>query len=463
MLNESEKPCTAKVKMHIIPVDEKGKEVRWNFCTAIHNFTEYWAKPHSEVVYLGTKRTVTLNVHRELLIGGRLLIHEYAIFLYNGTHSGGKLVRIEPREYRIELSIRIRVYRVSENSHSPLRKVVPPLLNSSSEPVKGYCYEELEEVVYTSELMPALQLHSIGGISVSVHFEIGNYLFYSQKYREADLPGEWGPWQTSGDKATKSNNKLTTGSISGGSKKWIYVNVDYRYERWFYGVDWVQWWREIVTPVSFGGYDWGESISCTYCEGTPTGFVQSYPRGTGMPIEMSLGPGISEIERSGISVSFEVSYGVVSLTVELWYEIERGEALYPPSILVNVDTWYADTLYVFDASTEWKVVHFTWSGGGSGGMVFRRGVFRVSDYWVRECISWFVRDLDLNRLGDFFIVGLGCGYSPFHKYLEDVVRVEGKARDIEVYTGYYEGVKVSAIATPGGMVHTEPVVILGGC
>jgi hypothetical protein len=158
-----------------------------------------------------------------------------------------------------------------------------------------------------------------------------------------------------------------------------------------------------------------------------------------------------------------VSYGVVSLTVELWYEIERGEALYPPSILVNVDTWYADTLYVFDASTEWKVVHFTWSGGGSGGMVFRRGVFRVSDYWVRECISWFVRDLDLNRLGDFFIVGLGCGYSPFHKYLEDVVRVEGKARDIEVYTGYYEGVKVSAIATPGGMVHTEPVVILGGC
>ena len=44
-----------------------------------------------------------------------------------------------------------------------------------------------------------------------------------------------------------------------------------------------------------------------------------------------------------------------------WYKVDRGEAGEPPKLVISRVNWQADNLYVFDAGTGWKVVHFTWT------------------------------------------------------------------------------------------------------
>jgi hypothetical protein len=119
--------------------------------------------------------------------------------------------------------------------------------------------------------------------------------------------------------------------------------------------------RKIVYPVSWGGYQWGENISCSLCGGSKSGNYRTWPQGTPSPIEVNLGTGIHEIERSGFSITISLSAGPLTLSMELWKEIEKGTSAYPPKVQVTVTQWVKPTLYAFDANTQWKIVHFTWN------------------------------------------------------------------------------------------------------
>ena len=137
----------------------------------------------------------------------------------------------------------------------------------------------------------------------------------------------------------------------------MFVDVRYRYERWYYPDEEVK--EEIVTPVSFTGYAWGWSISCSLCGGNIVGWNG---HSQVSPFYLCLGPGLtSRIEESGIKVSFTVSYGNISLTVELWYAIKTGESSNPPKLRVDVNNWVNSSLWYFDANTNKKVIHFTWN------------------------------------------------------------------------------------------------------
>ncbi len=87
-------------------------------------------------------------------------------------------------------------------------------------------------------------------------------------------------------------------------------------------------------------------------------------------------------------------------------------------------------------------------------------MFRCPRYLLDSVRKLMVRDGDLGLLGDYFIVGLGGGYDVLPQLLEDVRDVSGYARTIRTYTGFFRGVRVSAIAMGGGGSYTEWVVAL---
>ena len=112
----------------------------------------------------------------------------------------------------------------------------------------------------------------------------------------------------------------------------------------------------IVTPVEFGGRILGDDISCSLCGGDPVG--ESYPYQQGaqeLPIGIPIGPGVQDVEVYGIGISFSVSYGPVSLTVEPWKEVTQGTASERPRLKVDVTTWYKQYLVKFDDNTKWKI------------------------------------------------------------------------------------------------------------
>ena len=88
---------------------------------------------------------------------------------------------------------------------------------------------------------------------------------------------------------------------------------------WLYDADWFTWYEEYVYPVWFSGAAPGDHISCPYCGGEVSGdyayWNRKRYRGT---ITIYLGPGIHVVERYGLKVTFTVSYGPLTLSVELW-------------------------------------------------------------------------------------------------------------------------------------------------
>lgn len=122
----------------------------------------------------------------------------------------------------------------------------------------------------------------------------------------------------------------------------------------------VYYYYELATPVSFGGYKWGENLQCTLYGSQPLGWVRGYPSGTSTPIQIELGPGVEVTETVGAQVTFTVSYGPITVTVELWKEITKGAAYTALSIVISSIQWIGNTLYVFDADSGKKTIHFTW-------------------------------------------------------------------------------------------------------
>jgi len=348
------------VVITIVPVDESGLTVNGNFIVRIHNFTDYHLKPHSDLVYQGREMRLSLKVSRIPLRRGippgenkpRIIYkeHEYTIFIYdleNGLR-GAKLLRFEPAKPLTELTIKIPVQRFTP----PISTEISSLSTSRSP----------EEVKTTQKWMEAVQLHSIQGVSVRFHAYEGNNLYYSQKYRE--LSPDYAPitdWSSTGDKATPADDTAGSPAVSDGTKRWAIVYVTYRYERWPLEHSTGGWYYlEIVTPVMFSGRGLGNSISCGLCGGNPTGSKTAYQEGT-TPIELSIEPGVEAVEKSGISISFNASYGPVSLTVELYKEATTGSGSGSPKLQITVKKWVKEWLITFDDNTGWKIVHFKWS------------------------------------------------------------------------------------------------------
>ncbi|MGB9760538.1 MAG: hypothetical protein ACPLZG_11985, partial [Thermoproteota archaeon] len=92
--------------------------------------------------------------------------------------------------------------------------------------------------------------------------------------------------------------------MSNGDKRWVKVRVNYKYERWPTTGALPYNYYELETPTDFGGWDWGDSISCSLCEGKPSGKVYGYSKGTPTPFSITLGPGINQIETTGAKVIF---------------------------------------------------------------------------------------------------------------------------------------------------------------
>ncbi|RLE43595.1 hypothetical protein DRJ19_02390 [Candidatus Woesearchaeota archaeon] len=348
------------VVITIVPVDESGSTVNGNFIVRVHNFTDYYLKPHSDLVYQGREMRLSFKVSRIPLRRGipsgekepRIIYkeHEYTIFIYDWENGlrGARLVRFEPAKPLTELTVKI-----------PVQRFTPPMpADSLSFSTSG----SPEEVKTTQKWMEAVQLHSIQGVSVRFYAYEGNNLYYSQKNRE--LNPDYTPitdWSSTGDKATPADDTAGSPAVSDGTKKWAIVYVTYRYERWPLEHGTGGWYYlEIVTPVMFSGRGLGNSISCSLCGGSPTGSKTAYQEGT-TSIERSIGPGVEAVEKSGISISFTVSYGPVSLTVELYKEATTGSGSGSPKLQITVNTWIKEWLIAFDDNTGWKIVHFTWS------------------------------------------------------------------------------------------------------
>ncbi|MGB9683910.1 MAG: hypothetical protein ACPL1Z_03150 [Candidatus Bathyarchaeales archaeon] len=280
--------------------------------------------------------------------------HEYTFYTDSDEWSGGRLLKVEPEKPYMELTVFVNVTRRSED------KQQPALFSDFTEGEIGVLGWYLIETSTTTNVVPAVQVHSIQGISVAWKVEIGNYLYWSQKskYWRSTEPKDW---NIDGDKSAPSNTGFTTGSISEGTKRWINTCADFRYEYWGYYLRGVRQFRKIVYPISWGGYQWGDHITCSLCGGPKSGNYRFWSQGTPSPIEVLLGNGIREIERSGFSITISASAGPFTMSMELWKEIEKGTSEYPPKIQVTVTQWVTSTLYAFEANTQWKIVHFTWN------------------------------------------------------------------------------------------------------
>ena len=60
---------------------------------------------------------------------------------------------------------------------------------------------------------------------------------------------------------------MNTAPIADGAKKWVKVYVNYRYEFWPAVTEPTYGYYEILTPVTFGGWNWGSDISAASAGG----------------------------------------------------------------------------------------------------------------------------------------------------------------------------------------------------
>ncbi|MEM0219261.1 MAG: hypothetical protein QW314_04625 [Thermoproteota archaeon] len=345
--------------LKVVPVDENGNIVVDNFVFYLHNFTSYTSKLRSERIYEGSSQNIVVKLWRLLDRFNKWQEQEFTVVVVSKNYFGTKLIKIVPEKPLLSLEEKVVVSGIKKQEKFGFSNGKTKSLIQG--PPSSY------EVQTSTELTNAVQLHTIQGVTARVVFSSGNYLYFSQKSR---LIG-WDPasdsivvesdWQISGAKDTPCLNDLATASISNGDKRWIKVCVNYKYERWPATGALPYNYYEIETPVDFGGGSFGDSISCSYCGGKPSGQLFGYPQGTPTPFSISLGPGIQQIETTGAKVTFSVSYGYVAVTVELWKEISNGTNTTPPKIEVTNVNWQANNLYAFDAGSDWKILHFTWN------------------------------------------------------------------------------------------------------
>ncbi|MEM2616499.1 MAG: hypothetical protein QXL64_03150 [Thermofilaceae archaeon] len=356
----------ALITFNIEPVDQDGRPVSDQFMVLIHNFTRYGSKSMSERIEAKGLRH-SIRIWRLLNIFNEWEEHEYTIVLAGSEYFGAKLVRIRPEKPIMELRVKIPVERVGK----PAAKAQSIIEAQSSSCVPCASRPPDSETKTVTALTKALQVHTINGVTVYVKFYSGNYLYFSQKARHFSVytpPGQgtccysFQNWITTGDKLTPCDNDVATTSLSNGESRWLLVYVTYKYERWLYRTDPapVFYYYELVTPISFGGYSWGESKQCTLCGSQPSGWIRGYPKGTPTPIQIDLGEGTQEVEEIGARVTFTVSYGPVTVSVELWKKIERGGSYTPPKLVISSIQWTGDILYAFDADSGKKIIYFTW-------------------------------------------------------------------------------------------------------
>ena len=362
----------ALVTFRVSAVDEEGRLVSDRFTVYVHNFTEYWGKQGSERVYAGPLQPIPLKIWRLLNRFNEWMEHEYTIVLWGERYFGAKLVRVKPEKPLLTVDVEVPVSEVKASASGRVGSLAPGARASSS--ASSACIPCSGPPGYyttvKTELTNAVQLHTIPGVEAYISFKGGNYLFFDQRVRHLWLyydpyagtccfePGS--DWQTTGPKETICANDVNTSPIADGAKKWVRVYVNYRYELWPAETAPAYGYYEILTPVTFGGWSWGSDISCSLCGGKPSGSYYGYPRGTPMPIAIALG-GINQVEAWGANVTVQAIYGPVTVTVNVWYRVERGEAGEPLKVVISRINWQADTLYAFDAGTEWKVVHLTWT------------------------------------------------------------------------------------------------------
>ena len=351
----------AILKFTVIPMHD-GKPLTSGFLFTVHNMTNSWKKPHSDVVYCSEANPFLLKINRIPLkfdpLKNRVVYeeHEYTFYADSDKWSGGRLLKVEPEKPYMELTVFVNVTRRSEDEQQQ------SFFSDFTEGEIGVLGWYLIETSTTTNVVPAVQVHSIQGISVAWRVESGNYLYWSQKSKFwRGYNPEPTEWNIDGDKSALSNTAFTTSSISEGTKRWIHTCCDFRYEKWGYYLRGVRQFRKIVYPVSWGGYQWGDYIECSLCGGPKSGNYRLWPQRTPSPIEVDMGNGIHEIERSGFSITISASAGPFTLNMELWKEIEKGTSASPPKIQVTVTQWVKPTLYAFEANTEWKIVHFTWN------------------------------------------------------------------------------------------------------
>ncbi len=348
------------INFKVVTVDENGTRIPMAmddyFTVYVHNFTYTLHRaPWSEETDKRIESRVpsfSIKVWRLLdRFTGDWMVHEYTIVVSSRNYFGTVLVRVKPDEPIKDVEVKVPVGKKGTFSTSNQSSTV-------SEPPPPY------ETQWRTELTNGVQLHTITGVVASIKFRIGNYLYFSQKSRHI----HWDPessriivdydWSVSGDKETYCNNDVETASLSNGQKKWVKVNVDYKYERWPDTTPYNYY--ELLTPISFGGWVWGGDISCSACGGSVSGNYRQYPSSTPLPIECSLGEGVRVIESFGASVSLAVSYGPITVQVEVWKEVSKGSNTHPPSVKISGVSWQANTLCAFDANSQWKIVHFTW-------------------------------------------------------------------------------------------------------
>jgi len=87
-------------------------------------------------------------------------------------------------------------------------------------------------------------------------------------------------------------------------------------------------------------------------------------------------------------------------------------------------------------------------------------VFRCPPYLLESVKKLLLRDGNLELLGDYVIVGLGGGFDILSQLLEDSQDVSGYAHPIKTFTGWFKGLRVSAIAMGGGTTDAEWAVAL---
>jgi len=349
------------VTLRVVPVDENGSLVSDVFVFYLHNFTDYWYKQRSERIYEGKSQNIAVKLWRLLDRFNNWKEQEFTIVVVGKNYFGTKLIKIKPEKPLLSLEEKVVVGKIQR------QKKLGFYNGKSKSLIQGPLPDY--EVATATELTNAVQLHTIQGIAARIHFFYGNYLYFSQKSRAI----EWDPneneiyieydWTITGAKATPCGDQdLPTVSISDGDKRWVQVYVHYKYERWPAGISAGRYvYYELETPVDFGGWKFGDSIDCSLCEGKPSGWYEGYPQGTRIPISRPLGPGIEQIETTGAKVTFSVSYGYVTVTVELWKEISNGTNTSPPALEITSVNWQNKTLYAFEAGSNWKIIHFTWT------------------------------------------------------------------------------------------------------
>jgi len=294
------------IKFNIKPVTERG--VLTKFIVFVHNFTDYYSyrKTRSERVYIGGT-SFSLLVWRSLLPDNRWKPHYFTIVVRGEdddyVYFGAKYIEVVPTKpiVSVEVPISVKAVRSKKLLHLSSGIKQNRIIHSGFQNT----YPLPEETAIITMGMSLTCLHSISGISVTVEVNIGDYVYYPQKCRYIYcnmVTGEitYSDWDTTGSVAVVCDSSIPKWGfvVSDGTKRWVYTDVTYGYERWCMirnPIESIWEYYELLTPKTFGGGFRGETVSCDKRGGTPSGWMCTYDRAMyeGKEIMIVLGKGIA--------------------------------------------------------------------------------------------------------------------------------------------------------------------------